>query len=357
MAKARVTAGVGMLCVSALIGGHLVHEVFVTDMEVAGQHQADVATMQKKFAEAEASASVSPSAAKTTEKPKLPGELIRSQLVHGEPFGVMYIPRFGDDWRFPIIEGTEHDLLDRGVTHESYTSLPGEKGNFGVAGHRVTYGKPFYDIDELKAGDQIIVETVEGWAVYSVTSHKIVEANQTEVYADVAPDEMAKDSNGSWITMVACHPEWSNKQRYVVFGRLVELRPRTQTAPNGVPGGEKAPTPTPTPAPTSSLEKIVTPSPLASKLETPIQVPTVAPRPPQAPVRETNSQPVQVPVQTRPAAPQTSYEVVVETIYEVTTETIVVNVPVKPTTTKTVTTTSSVAPSQPAPSSPAPSSP
>lgn len=305
--KVRRGAGAGLLCISALAAGNLVHQVFVTDYLVAEQHQADVASMKEKFALADAEP--------TGPDLSAPGALIRSQLVHGQPFGVMYVPRLGEDWAFPLIEGTEHDLLNKGITHEPYTSLPGEKGNFGVAGHRVTYGRPFYEIDTMVPGDQIIVETVEGWAVYSVTSSKIVEATETSVYGGVAPDEMKNDSSGSWITMVACHPEWSDEQRYVVFGRLIELRPRAaEQGPMGVPGGEAIPSAPPVVAtptvvePSVSQTVEVTQAQPVAETQTPaevVQVPVPAP----------------VPVPQEVITPTTIYETVVETIYQTSTST------------------------------------
>ena len=51
---------------------------------------------------------------------------------------------------------------------------PGAVGNFAVAGHRTTYGRPFHDIDKLRTGDVVVVETKTAYSVYAVKRHEIV---------------------------------------------------------------------------------------------------------------------------------------------------------------------------------------
>ncbi len=62
--------------------------------------------------------------------------------------------------RFTIVEGTEpRRQLEKGPGHYRGTALPGQVGNFAVAGHRVGKGEPFLNLDQLRAGDAVIVET------------------------------------------------------------------------------------------------------------------------------------------------------------------------------------------------------
>ncbi len=58
--------------------------------------------------------------------------------------------------------------LTKGPAHYGGTQLPGEVGNFAMAGHRVGKGEPFLNLDKLKAGDPVIVETATTWFVYRV---------------------------------------------------------------------------------------------------------------------------------------------------------------------------------------------
>jgi sortase A len=90
--------------------------------------------------------------------------------------------------------------------------MPGRPGNAVFAGHRVTHTRPFYDIDLLTPGDQIILHTKDGTFTYRVTGHQIVSAKDTWI---VNPTPNAT------ITLFACHPKHSAAQRYVVRGELV----------------------------------------------------------------------------------------------------------------------------------------
>ena len=77
----------------------------------------------------------------------------------GEAFARMYIPAFGDDFQFAIVEGTDENDLLRGPGRYEQTQMPGEEGNFAVAGHRVGKGAPFNDLGSLETCDAIAVET------------------------------------------------------------------------------------------------------------------------------------------------------------------------------------------------------
>ena len=83
----------------------------------------------------------------------------------GTAITLLRIPKFGPDWEKPVVEGVGKDELSRGIGHYPQTALPGEPGNFAIAGHRVTHGSPFRKLLELTKGDQVIVETAD--AVYT----------------------------------------------------------------------------------------------------------------------------------------------------------------------------------------------
>ena len=77
----------------------------------------------------------------------------------GEAFARMYIPAFGDDFQFAIVEGTDENDLLRGPGRYEQTQRLGEEGNFGVSGHRVGKGSPLNDLGSLETCDAIAVET------------------------------------------------------------------------------------------------------------------------------------------------------------------------------------------------------
>ncbi len=139
--------------------------------------------------------------------------------VPGDAFALMYVPRLGDDWVRPVIEGTGLDVLAEGVGHYDGTAAPGEVGNFAVAGHRTTWGRPFHDIDRLRAGDHVVVQTADHVYVYGVTGHEIVRPWQTEVIAPV-PDDPGARPTERMMTMTSCHPRYSATERYVVHAEL-----------------------------------------------------------------------------------------------------------------------------------------
>jgi len=149
---------------------------------------------------------------------------------HGA-FAVVRIPRFGVDFARPVIEGTDRPVLALGVGHYVGTAGPGQVGNFAVAGHRTTYGRPFHDVDRLVDGDRVVVETADQVYVYEVTSHEIVRPGDVEVIAPV-PDDPGTAPTEALLTMTSCHPKFSATERFVVHGRLVETVPRAQWVPS-----------------------------------------------------------------------------------------------------------------------------
>lgn len=148
------------------------------------------------------------------------------EIPMGDAFALIRIPRFGHDYVRPILQGVDLDILDRGVGHYPDSAKPGEVGNFAVAGHRVTYAKPFNQIAELKRGDAVVVETRDTWYVYRVQSHTIVTPDRVDVVAPV-PEHPGEKPTDRMMTMTACHPKFSARERYVVFSELDTVLPKT----------------------------------------------------------------------------------------------------------------------------------
>src|ERR1700727_1196702 len=80
-------------------------------------------------------------------------------LVTGQPFAFIKIPAFGKNWRFTIVQGTTLAQLNVSPGHVPGTQLPGQVGNFAVAGHRVTAGNPFWSEPSLRSGDLVYIQT------------------------------------------------------------------------------------------------------------------------------------------------------------------------------------------------------
>lgn len=151
----------------------------------------------------------------------------------GDAFAIVRVPRFGAKFARPLYEGTTRDILMRGIGHYTDTDLPGAVGNFAMAGHRTTYGKPFNQIDKLIEGDVVLVETRDTYYVYRVTGHEIVPPTQVSVLLPV-PNEPDEKATVATMTLTSCHPEFSARERYVVHAALDATYPRAKGVPADV---------------------------------------------------------------------------------------------------------------------------
>jgi sortase A len=157
----------------------------------------------------------------------------------GEPFARMFVPRFGSSWVKPIIQGVSLTDLHKGVGHYPKTALPGEVGNFAVAGHRTTNGHPFRKIDDLVLGDKIFVETKDAWYTYEVTESGLIVDPKGGYYV-VSPTGK-KNSTAAptekLMTLTSCHPPYSASQRIIAHAKLTDVRARGLGPPPGAPSG------------------------------------------------------------------------------------------------------------------------
>ncbi|MDR1710384.1 MAG: class E sortase [Propionibacteriaceae bacterium] len=151
----------------------------------------------------------------------------------GDAFAIIRIPRFGAKYARPVYEGTSRAILQRGVGHYPETVLPGEIGNYSMAGHRTTYGKPFNKIAELKDGDRIIIETVDTYYVYAVTGREIVRPTQVSVVYPV-PNDATAEPTQALLTMTSCEPMFSSRYRYVIHALLEGEYPKAGGLPTQI---------------------------------------------------------------------------------------------------------------------------
>ncbi len=133
-------------------------------------------------------------------------------INNGDPMAILEMPTLGVTKY--VVAGVETADLKKGPGHYPNTPFPGELGNAAIAGHRTTYGEPFRQLDELQTGDPIIVTDLLGRRfVYLVTEQIIVQPEDSWVVNTVDPT-VAK------LTLTTCHPEFSAKQRLIVFATL-----------------------------------------------------------------------------------------------------------------------------------------
>ncbi len=138
---------------------------------------------------------------------------IRRTIRPGDALTRILIPALSVDTI--VVEGTTLSALRAGSGHYADTSLPCERGNAAIAGHRTTYGKPFANIDDLAPGDPITLVTPVGKCTYRVEdgSPFITDPSDFKV--------LRSPSRGSFLTLTTCHPPGSADQRLIVQARLV----------------------------------------------------------------------------------------------------------------------------------------
>jgi len=147
----------------------------------------------------------------------------------GQPVGLIQIPKINVDK--VVVEGTATADLQLGPGHYPGTPLPGQNGNAAIAGHRTTYGAPFYSLSQLVPGDAIYVTTLQGRFHYSVTDLLRRSPSDTSAVAN---------TNFAELTLTTCDPPFSAANRLIVQGRLIGRAalappPPTTTAKSGGP--------------------------------------------------------------------------------------------------------------------------
>lgn len=143
----------------------------------------------------------------------------------GETFGVAYIPRLGKNYARPLVEGTAQDQLDTlGLGHYESNPMPGEIGNFAVAGHRQTHGAVLDGIHTLVPGDKIYVQTKVGYYIYVFRNNEIVLPNEADVLLPV-PTEAGAQPTQHIMTMTSCNPRFGAEERIIAYSVLESWRP------------------------------------------------------------------------------------------------------------------------------------
>lgn len=232
--RATVTSVLGELLLTAgvLVLLFVAWQMWIGDIIIAAQHNAEGAEISEEWASAPAPEPppvVTEGDVTWYEPPVLP------HPGDGEHFAQMRIPRFGDDYSVKIAGGTSRAVtLDKiGIGVYDQSAMPGQVGNFSVAGHRTTWGKPLNQIDKLKLGDAIVVETPEGWYTYRFRTLEYVEPSEVDVLLDV-PQVPGAVTGERYITLTACSPLYSLAERIVAYGTFEGFQPRAEGPPDSL---------------------------------------------------------------------------------------------------------------------------
>jgi len=144
--------------------------------------------------------------------------------AEGDAIGRIVIPKANVDKY--IVEGVGVEDLKKAPGHYPGTPMPGEAGNSAIAGHRTTYGAPFYDLSNLEVGDPIMVITGVGEFRYEVIESLIVSPEAVEVL---------NPTDDNRLTLTTCNPRYSAAERLIISAKLiaapVEPPPPVEGAP------------------------------------------------------------------------------------------------------------------------------
>lgn len=140
-------------------------------------------------------------------------------------FGVVYIPRFGENYSRPVTSGIGTDVLDNlGLGHYPGTGAPGEVGNFALAGHRQTHGQVLDQIHTLVPGDRVYVQTRDGYYTYVFRNIEIVLPDRVDVIAPVPTDPAARPVDRI-LTLTSCNPRFGAQERIIAYSVMESWRP------------------------------------------------------------------------------------------------------------------------------------
>lgn len=224
------------LCITigALIVLFVVYILFWTGVKAAGAIDGQIDELQRQWAQGTVSAPApAPSASPKSPDPKAPAPKAPAPAAYrdGKPFAMLYIPRFGKSWEWPVLENTEVKTLQKGLGHYRGTARAGDTGNFAVAGHRRTYGDPFKDFPELRPGDPVLLTDGTTWFTYRIDKKPYRTVPSDIGVIDPVPRKSGFDGPGRYLTLTTCEPEWGSSHRLIAWAHLDATQPVTDGSP------------------------------------------------------------------------------------------------------------------------------
>lgn len=209
-------------------------QLWIGDAIIGAQFKSEADSLTQEWAEAPVTPEPDRDSSDpaSTEPPALP------QPGNGEVFGVLRIPRLGPDYQFKVAGGVSASVtLDPiGIGHYPDTAMPGEAGNFAIAGHRGSHGAPFADLPSLRIGDAVVVETPDGWYTYRFRNLEYVQPDGVGVLLPV-PQVTEVQATDKIITMTTCSPRYGFSERAIAYGMFESFTPRADGPPASLTTG------------------------------------------------------------------------------------------------------------------------
>lgn len=201
-----------MVLVAVLLLGDVVFEEYGSNVVAARRADAVREALRSEWTEA------SPAPERSVSAAPVPANTRRSK-----GFALLYVPRLRSTaWELPVLSGTSDRELNSGVGHHPDSALPWQDGNVVISGHRTSYGRPFAEIEKLRAGDQVFLETRDAWYVYTLVDDAIVKPDALWVKGASPAPSLAGEKNV--LTLITCTPKGSVAKRWVWWGKLTEVR-------------------------------------------------------------------------------------------------------------------------------------
>ncbi|MFE0651526.1 class E sortase [Streptomyces sp. NPDC059534] len=213
------------LTVGTLIVLFVVYVLYWTGVQADLAGAAQIDTLQRAWASTPVPTAPGPASAPARVEPP---------YVPGKGIAVMYVPRLGRDWKWPVLEGTGTGVLKKGLGHYAATARLGATGNFAVAGHRRTYGDPFKDFPRLRAGDAVVLTDGTTWFTYRVDRGPYRTVPGDVAVVDPVPRRSGFAGPGRYLTLTTCDPEWGSSHRLVVWAHLDATQPVTDGRPQAL---------------------------------------------------------------------------------------------------------------------------
>lgn len=225
--KISIVGVLGELLITAgvLVLGFLGWQVWINDLIVGDQQQHEAAEIAQEWDKGEGVA------AAPVDRPD-PGEpVVREAPGNTGVIANIIIPRLGADWTRTLREGIGvNDVLNVGLGHYPGTQMPGQVGNFAIAGHRTGWGAPLADVVNLEVGDSIFVETEDGWYRYEYRSHEYVMPTGVSVL-EAVPNIVGGTATDRIITITSCNPPLTAAERIISYGVYDTWYPRAGGPP------------------------------------------------------------------------------------------------------------------------------
>ncbi|GEB59561.1 class E sortase [Streptomyces gardneri] len=236
------------LTVGTLIVLFVVYVLYWTGVQAQSASAGQIDTLQREWVNNPATA---PATTPATTPPGDPagdpaaGSPAPATAPEAEPYApgkgiaVMYVPRLGKDWKWPVLEGTGPGVLKKGLGHYAATARLGATGNFAVAGHRRTYGDPFKDFPRLRPGDAVVLTDGTTWFTYRVDRGPYRTLPTDVGVVAPVPKPLRKnaagyDGPGRYLTLTTCEPEWGSSHRLIVWAHLDTTQPVADGRPQAL---------------------------------------------------------------------------------------------------------------------------